>query len=109
MPDVEATADPTSHKPRGYPKIASFMSSDVDVAIFHRFRDLTLLSLLSLQAEIIQLQKQFRRTCIADDICGDEHEQLFSRSFSLSMEQNSEQHRQLQAIRLKLREYCKHV
>lgn len=44
-----------------YLRLAAFMGSDQDVAIFRRFETLNLLSLLSLQSEVMGLGKAFRR------------------------------------------------
>ncbi|KXX80329.1 hypothetical protein MMYC01_204684 [Madurella mycetomatis] len=49
-----------------YPRLATLMGKEKDIAIFRRFDDLNILCLLSLQAEIVQLEKEFRIDCVAD-------------------------------------------
>jgi len=57
-PDYLRRMDYT-HPQRGYPRLADLMGKEKDIAIFRRFDDLNILSLLSLQAEIVQLEKEF--------------------------------------------------
>lgn len=92
---------------RGYHKLAAIMSHDKDIAIFRRFDDLNLLSLLSLQAEILELRQSLRRTCLLDDTHGQENEKKYSSNFKLSRDDNSEQHRRIEVLRQKLRDYSK--
>ena len=91
----------------GYHKLAALMSDDKDVAIFRRFDDLNLLSLLSLQAEILELRQSLRRTCLLDDTHGDEHEKNYASNFKLSRDHESEQHKSIGALRQKLKNYSK--
>ena len=83
------------------------MSDDKDIAIFRRFDDLNLLSLLSLQAEILELRQSLRRTCLLDDVHGDEKENQYSRNFKLSRDNNSEQYKSIENLRHKLKDYSK--
>jgi hypothetical protein len=99
-------ANTTEYKPKGYHKLAKVMAQDMDAAIFHRFEDLSLLSLLSLQAEIIDLRKEFRRICSLDDTEGGEVEKKYSGNFKAARDGESDQYRILRAIRSKLKEYC---
>ena len=92
---------------RGYHRLAAIMSDDKDIAIFRRFDDLNLLSLLSLQAEILELRQSLRRTCLLDDIHGQEDEKKYSSNFKLSRDNNSEQYKRIEALRLKLKDYSK--
>ncbi|KAK5659862.1 hypothetical protein OQA88_13325 [Cercophora sp. LCS_1] len=81
------------------------MSNDKDAAIFHRFGDVAFLNLLCLQAEIIQLRRDFRRRCMLDDNYGEDDEKSFSSSFKIAREKNSTQYVLLQDMRVKLKEY----
>ena len=45
-------------KPRGYPRLAALMGSYQETAIFRRFGKLNMLNLLSLQAELTDLEVQ---------------------------------------------------
>ena len=83
------------------------MSDDKDIAIFRRFDDLNLLSLLSLQAEIIELRQSLRRTCLLDDTHGDEKETAYSSNFKLSRDNESEQYKIIETLRHKLKDYSK--
>ena len=93
--------------PRGYHKLAAIMSHDKDIEIFRRFDDLNLLSLLSLQAEILELRQSLRRTRLLDDTHGQENEKKYSSNFKLSRDNNSEQHRRIEVLRQKLKDYSK--
>lgn len=46
-------------KPQGYHRLADIMSKDRGFAIFRRFDKMNILTLLSLQAEIFQLERNF--------------------------------------------------
>ncbi|PMD32361.1 hypothetical protein L207DRAFT_384828, partial [Hyaloscypha variabilis F] len=90
---------------KGYHKLAEVMSRDMDAAIFNRFEDLALLSLLALQAEIIDLRKQFRQKCYLNNEHGNESERHYSESFKAARDEKSEQYQLLEAIQSKLGEY----
>ena len=92
---------------KGYHKLAALMSDDKDIAIFRRFDDLNLLSLLSLQAEILELRQSLRRTCLLDDTHGQENEKNYSSNFKLSRNNNSEQYKRIEVIRQKLKDYSR--
>ena len=95
-----------AYEPKGYHRLASLMSNDKDVAIFHRFDDLNILSLLALQAEIIDLEKDLRRECRIEDMMSNGPDPVYySENFKLSREGNSEQYRKLTDIRNRLKEY----
>jgi len=100
-----------AYQPNGYPRLAALMGKEKDVAIFRRFDDLNILSLLALQAEIIDLEKDFRRECRIDDMVGDGQQQQpsspsrYSENFKLSRENNSAQYRKLKDLHDRLREY----
>jgi hypothetical protein len=83
------------------------MGRSSDLAIFRRFSDLNMLSLLSLQAELVDLRADFYNICDDDERGGEE----FSRSFSKLLESkdadNNFQHEKLVEIRAKLADYSK--
>src|SRR5215471_5801210 len=91
---------------RGYPRLAVLTGNEKDVTIFRRFDDLNIPSLLAIQSEIIELEKDFRRECHPNDLAGDGQEaSLYSRNFKLSRVGNSEQYQKLRIISNRLREY----
>ncbi|RDL37957.1 uncharacterized protein BP5553_05390 [Venustampulla echinocandica] len=69
------------YKPSGYHRLASVMSQDANIAIFRRFQELNMLRLLSLQAEIFDLQGHFQFQCQSDDSSNDPLEVQYSRYF----------------------------
>jgi len=91
----------------GYHKLAAIMSNDKDTSIFRRFNDLNLLSLLSLNAEILELRQSLRRTCLLDDIHEQEDEKKYFSNFKLSRDNNSEQYESIEVLRHKLKDYSK--
>lgn len=91
----------------GYRRLAKLMSSDKNLAIFRRFDDLNILSLLSLQADIIDLRHKYYTTSHFDDVEGTTDEKAYAASFLFSRTQNSEQHRLLGEIQDKLITYSK--
>ncbi|KAL8742250.1 MAG: hypothetical protein Q9190_005241 [Brigantiaea leucoxantha] len=99
------------YQPKGYPKVASLMSKEKDVAVFRRFDDLNFLNLLALQAEIIDLEKDLRRECRLDDMASDSSQQqqsepvYNSENFKLSRESGSAQYQKLKTLRERLMEY----
>ncbi|KAF2725246.1 hypothetical protein K431DRAFT_300152 [Polychaeton citri CBS 116435] len=92
--------------PRGYHRLADLMGHYPETAIFRRFGSLNMLNLLSLQAELIDLQIQFRDIWAEDDISMDLNEKEYSTYFrKLMRSETSLQHEMLLAIRKKLHEY----
>jgi hypothetical protein len=51
---------------QGYPKLAVLMGEFPEVAIFRRFGTLTMINLMSLQAELIQIEEQLRTKQLQD-------------------------------------------
>ena len=105
-----------AYQQKGYFRLASLMSNEKDVAVFRRFDDLNVLSLLALQAEIIDLEKDLRRECRIDEMAingSQQQEQQsqrsgparYSENFKLSRESNSAQYQKIGSLRDKLREY----
>ncbi|KAH0000756.1 hypothetical protein KCU78_g15219, partial [Aureobasidium melanogenum] len=94
------------HEPQGYHRLADLMGQYSETAIFRRFGVLNAITLLSLQAELIDLQVQFRDIWAEDDRSDDSDEQQFSTYFRKLRESgDSIQYEMLQEIRAKLREY----
>lgn len=94
------------HEPQGYHRLADLMGQYSETAIFRRFGALNAITLLSLQAELIDLQVQFRDIWAEDDRSDDSDEQQFSTYFRRLRESgDSIQYEMLQEIRAKLREY----
>lgn len=81
------------------------MGKERNIAIFRRFDDLSILCLLSLQAEIVQLEKEFKIECSADDTNGRHPASEYSSNFRLARDNKSEQHIKLKAIRELIKEY----
>ena len=54
-------------KPRGYHKLARLMGTYNEAALFRRFAPLTMLSLLRLQADIVDLEAQLREAVQDED------------------------------------------
>ncbi len=94
-----------AYSQRGYPRLAALMGKEKDVAIFRRFDDLNMLCLLSLQAEIVQLETEFKIECIADDTSGLRPALEYSGNFKLARNNTSAQHTKLKTIRELIREY----
>jgi hypothetical protein len=79
-----------------------------EAAIFRRFSSLNILNLLSLQAELVDLQVQFRDLCAEDDESNDSSENQYSTYFRrLRGSEDSLQYEKLLEIRKKLNEYSK--
>ena len=53
---------------RGYQKLAHILGRYHGAAIFHRFGSLEMITLLSLQAKLAILEREFRDICYQDDI-----------------------------------------
>ena len=96
-----------AYQPKGYPRLANLMSNEKDVAIFRCFDELNILSLLALQAEITDLEKDLRREYRIEETTKNAQSNLIldSENFKQSREGNSEQYQKLKSIRDKLKEY----
>ncbi|RYP34895.1 hypothetical protein DL767_004071 [Monosporascus sp. MG133] len=91
----------------GYVKLAGLMGNIRDIAIFRRFDQMNILSLLSLQAEIIELESSFFRASHLDNIGTDEDPNCkkYSKNFRLSKDNHSDQYARLKELRKLLLEY----
>jgi len=99
-------AAPAHEEPRGYHRLADLMGHYPEAAIFRRFSSLNMLNLLSLQAELIDLQVQFRDIWAEDEDSPDDTEKAFSTYFhKLRNSEDSHQLMMLLDIRKKLYEY----
>ena len=96
-------------KPRGYPKLAELMGTHYETAIFRRFRELNMLNLLSLQAELTDLEIQLQNIRGEDELSEDPIRELYAVDFHEMIQQREEgddlQWRMLLRIRGKLQEY----
>ncbi len=104
-------ANLTLNKQRNYHRLASLMVNDQDLAIFRRFDKLNMISLLSMQAEILHLEGEYLRQCEDDNSAGDGRRQNYSIDFhSLRKSKDSvgtegEQYRLLNNLQTKLSAY----
>lgn len=97
---------PANAEPRGYHRLADLMGHYPEAAIFRRFGSLNMLNLLSLQAELIDLQVQFRDIWAEDEGSPDDCEKQFSTYFrTLRKSEDSLQFTMLLSIREKIKEY----
>lgn len=80
------------------------MSEDKDIAIFRRFDHLSILCLLSLQAEIIQMEKELMISYGLEDQAWTQVA-AHSTNFRMARDSNSEQHQKLKSLRELLKEY----
>ncbi|KAK4164680.1 hypothetical protein QBC43DRAFT_317330 [Cladorrhinum sp. PSN259] len=85
----------------GYPKLAAVMSSEKDIAILHRFDQSNMLSLLSLQSEIMELEKDLRLEIGVDASQG----LAYAVNFKLSRDKGSMQYEKIKELRKTLKEY----
>lgn len=95
----------------GYHRLAGLMGQADEFAIFRRFRSLNAFALLSLQAEISNLESRFRQITQRDIEEGDEFHVNFRKLFDSSRIHNGRGESQLDTlilIRQKLREYSMH-
>lgn len=99
----------TGLRPRGYHRLADLMGPYQETAIFRRFGPLNMLNLLSLQAELVDMEVEFRDIWADDEQSSVFDEKNFSTYFrNLRQSEgnpNDEQVRMLQRIRQKLHEY----
>lgn len=86
MRDLDSRLNSMAYSQRRYPRLAALMGKEKNVAIFRRFDDLNILCLLSLQAEIVQLEKEFKMECIADDTTRLPPASEYSSNFKLSQQ-----------------------
>ena len=94
---------------KGYHRLAAMMGPYQETGIFRRFGPLNMINLLSLQAELIELNATFRNISAEDDGSSDANEKNFSSSFRALRESEGspdfDHYQKLLEIRGKLREY----
>jgi len=101
-------ANPPLRTKSNYHRLASLMTNGRDLAIFRRFDDLNISSLLSLQAEIMHLESEYNRRCDQDSGSSDAAEAEYStyfRSLHRSRDTNGEQIQLLDTLQTKLSSY----
>ncbi|KAJ4556444.1 hypothetical protein HRR78_002105 [Exophiala dermatitidis] len=94
---------------KGYPKAARLMEQFPDAAIFRKFTALTAFQLMSLQAELLDLEDQLWQTCKDDDASQDEKTRKRTRQFFTlhkSRAPDDDQLKLLRRSRQKVQEYC---
>jgi hypothetical protein len=104
--EIAASPDP---KLKGYNKLASLMGPNSEVAIFRRFGSLNMFSLLSMQAELMELERKFTDVYLDDSASDIEPVKRFCRHFAkLRASKGTDDDFQLQmleSIQIKLAEY----
>ena len=100
---------PTSAPERGYPKLAALMGAHHETTIFRRFGKLNMLNLLSLQAELTDLEVKLENVVKEDEDSGDEYRMLYAVDFREMRDHANDadnlQWQMLLDIRAKLQEY----
>lgn len=96
----------------GYPKLAKLMGDSPRTAIFRRFRQLNMLHLLRLQAELHSLEDELLEVIQEDQQSDDPDKKDYSRNFFLlkrcaEQGKDFEQYELLQQIGEKLNEYSR--
>jgi len=94
-----------NYKPQGYHRLARVMGGSSELAIFRKFNDLNILSLMSLQAELVELRDEFYSICEDDEKSGQEFDRSFAGLFGSKQSANNFQYEKLVAIREKMKEY----
>ncbi|KAF2470010.1 uncharacterized protein BDR25DRAFT_226673 [Lindgomyces ingoldianus] len=93
----------------GYHKLAEMMGQSNDLAIFRKFGDLNVLSLMSYQAELIELRDEFYSICKDDFKSGKDFALDFQSLFSSRASTNDFQYTKLMEIRAKIHEYIANI
>jgi hypothetical protein len=66
LPLSNTLTEPVDPPVKGYYKLAALMGKSRQMSIFRRFGQLTMFNLLSLQADLIALEAEFRETWLED-------------------------------------------
>jgi hypothetical protein len=94
---------------KGYRKLAAFMGPNRELAIFRKFNSLNMLRIMSLQAELIELEHQYHQACNEDDAAEENSDRgLYTRSFHHLFSSSNPQKSLLEKINTKVNEYSKH-
>ena len=122
--DSEKNPAPYKQTKGGYARLAQFMSDVPDAAVFHRFADLSVQSLLHYQSQLQDLRQELQSVQEEDQEAGGHTEQgtyAFNSSNLRASENNNAESRDeaclrkskqwmlLREIRSLLQEYCKHM
>lgn len=96
----------------GYPNLAKLMGDSPETAIFRRFRQLNMLHLLRLQADLHSMEDELHEVMQEDRQSGDPDRRDYSRNFFLlkrcaEQGKDSERYELLQQIGDKLNEYSR--
>ena|SRR5437763_12725876 len=94
----------------GYAKVARLMMHHTEKSCVRGFKALSLQNLLYLQAELVQLEAEYRKLAIADRKSGHPCRELYEKSYRLlsqsQLDGNDDQFQKFLQIRAKLKEYC---
>jgi len=116
-PSIEAAnaaAQTTANSYRhGYPSLADFMSRSPEAAIFRRFRSITLLNILRLQAELQDMEEELGEIIFEDATSGNQVRERLSHDFkamrdfqhTVVHDEQSVQYEQIENIGNKLHKY----
>jgi hypothetical protein len=107
---TQQVAQASLSKPKGYPRLARLMGRSNDVAIFRKYDEFNMLNLLSLQAELAALRKEYWDQCRVDDTCGPPYDTYTENFQTLRHSEGTatgEQYSILLKIRTKMKEYSK--
>jgi hypothetical protein len=92
-------------KPQGYYRMARMMGKSDNLAIFRRFNDLNMLSLLDLQAEIQSLREQLYTQCEEDSGQGREFSTSMKKLRESRQSSSPEHYELLLTIRERMNQY----
>jgi hypothetical protein len=95
----------SSYKPQGYHRLAQVMGRSGELAMFRKFNDSNMLSLMSLQAELVELRDDFYAIATDDDKRGHDFDRNFAALFASKHQANNFQYEKLAIIRDKTKEY----
>lgn len=93
-------------KEPGYHTLASLMGRGGEYAIFRKFSSLNMLNLMSMQAELLELEEEYKRVLFRNEKAPD-GVALVASFKNLRQAEQSEQKKVMDKIRLKLDEYSK--
>lgn len=96
-------------KPLGYNKLAGLMAQNTEAAIFRRFGSLNMITILYMQAELMELERNFEVECLGDSASQVDSVNSFCRDFTKLRASagtpNDDQLRSLKLIQTKLEQY----
>ena len=101
--------DPAKRQLHGYPRMARMMGKSDELAIFRRFNDVNVLSLLSLQAEILELRDNLYDICEVDEHLGGGFSNSMLRLLHAKDGGGKAQYEALACIRDKMQQYSESI